>query len=257
MGGLRKIYILAPFVIGLLVLGACSTSVKFKTMALDEKMLAGYLLKPDGDGPFPAVVMLHGCDGLQDIYRPWAFRLRKWGYVTLRVDSFSPRNESYLCGYRSFIISPSKRGFDAHGARLYLAGLPFVDQNRIAVIGWSHGGSSALWAVSSYHVHGKTLEPFSATIAFYPSCEAYHTNPTSPLLILIGEKDTWTLALYCEHLLKDIDGVTIKVYPEAHHSFDHEFPLHLHKEGHLVGRNDKAAADAYIQVKEFLEKHLK
>jgi dienelactone hydrolase len=55
-------------------------------------VLPGELEKPVGEGPFPAIVMLHGCAGpwpLRD--EMWSRRMVDWGYVVLRVDSFGPR----------------------------------------------------------------------------------------------------------------------------------------------------------------------
>jgi dienelactone hydrolase len=259
MTDLKKILAIVLFVTGLLLLGACSTSIKFKSMAPDNMMLTGYLSKPDGDGPFPAVVMLHGCDGIREHYEPWILRLNEWGYVTFMVDSFGPRNETNLCTpEKNKVIRPLKRGLDAHGAKQYLAGLPFVDPNRISVMGWSHGGSSTLMAVSNYYWDKNIGEPFKAAIAFYPWCYAFSDPPKSPLLILIGEEDDWTPAHRCNNnFLRYVENeVTLIVYPEAHHAFDFDEPLHKYM-GHMVGRNNKAAADAEIQVNNFLGKHLK
>jgi poly(3-hydroxybutyrate) depolymerase len=54
--------------------------------------LRGLLFRPKGEGPFPAVVLLHGCRGIQPYQRDWAGKLAEWGYVALLVDSFGPRN---------------------------------------------------------------------------------------------------------------------------------------------------------------------
>nr|WP_264484369.1 dienelactone hydrolase family protein [Mesorhizobium sp. PAMC28654] len=56
--------------------------------------LQGYLTRPQGEGPFPAVVVLHGCMGLFPSERKaWSERLSSWGYVVLFVDSFSTRGD--------------------------------------------------------------------------------------------------------------------------------------------------------------------
>ncbi len=62
---------------------------------------------------------------------------------------------------------------DAHSAKLYLAGLPFVDSDKIAVIGWSFGGISTLTAIGNDYVKFLPYEkkdPFKAAISFYPYC---------------------------------------------------------------------------------------
>jgi len=80
---------------------ACTTTVKFKReipSRAETLILTGKLTKPEGQGPFPALVLLHACDGLrEDVYLPWMKRLRTWGYVALLVDSFGPRGEFNLC----------------------------------------------------------------------------------------------------------------------------------------------------------------
>lgn len=51
-------------------------------------IISGYLSKPDGDGPFPAVIYLHGCAGLSTSNRNRISDLMTgWGYVSLAVDS--------------------------------------------------------------------------------------------------------------------------------------------------------------------------
>ncbi|MGD9061864.1 MAG: hypothetical protein PVF72_15600, partial [Desulfobacterales bacterium] len=68
------------------------------TLVGEPVMLTGKLTKPQGDGPFPAVVLLHDCRGPMPEYEvPWIERLTNWGYVTFRVDSFGPRGESSVC----------------------------------------------------------------------------------------------------------------------------------------------------------------
>jgi hypothetical protein len=54
----------------------------------------GHLSGPKGDGPFPAIVLLHGCSGLGRANEVWTARLVDWGYVVLNVDSFGPRGEA-------------------------------------------------------------------------------------------------------------------------------------------------------------------
>ena len=54
--------------------------------------IQGLLAKPDGAGPFPAVVGLHGCAGMHETTkRKLADDLVTWGYVALLVDSFATR----------------------------------------------------------------------------------------------------------------------------------------------------------------------
>ena len=223
-------------------------------------MLTAKLTKPDGDGPFPAVVLLHGCGGiLPRRDNPWAERLSNWGYVVLQVDSFRPRGVTSVCADRSsnsrFI---PKRVRDAYDAKDYLSGLSFVDRNRIAVMGWSHGGWTTLHVLSE-----KERDPFRAAIAFYPWCDVPMADLNAPLSILIGDADDWCPARRCISRMpsdKSTHEVALKVYPDAHHGFDGKGVNRMVQGAtgpHRLLYNEKAADDAIVRVKDFLEKYLK
>jgi len=57
----------------------------------------GYLTRPKGAGPFPAVVLLHTCLGLPANRRSIAETLAGWGYVALFVDDFKTRGLKETC----------------------------------------------------------------------------------------------------------------------------------------------------------------
>jgi dienelactone hydrolase len=226
----------------------------------DPLMLSGTLNKPSGDGPFPAIVLLHGCGGIQPKRdHRWAERLSGWGYVTLQVDSFRPRGISNVCTYsgNDSVDMVEKRVNDAYDAKRYLAGLPFVDRERIAVMGWSHGGMTTLQAL-----YKERAVPFRAAIAFYPSCRRILRGLNAPLLILIGEADDWTPADRCVSMMPKEEGssVALKVYPGAFHGFD-TVGANSRVRGargmHRIQYNPEAEADSIFQVKGFFEKHLK
>ncbi|HYG85029.1 MAG TPA: dienelactone hydrolase family protein [Azospirillum sp.] len=238
--------------------------------------LSGRIMRPDGPGPFPAVVMLHGCSGLYTKagalaarHLWWARTLREQGYLVLLVDSFGPRGIDEQCSEKDRKVRASvERKRDAWGALDFLRTRPDVLTDRIAVLGWSQGGGAVLAALSS-----DRPEPgFRAAVAFYPGCRVSLSNPDwqpgGPLLILIGEKDDWTPAAPCEELagrdsLKD--RLELVVYPNTHHDFDlPSTPVSKRKgvavaptgEVH-VGTNETARADAVARVTAFLAKLLK
>jgi dienelactone hydrolase len=217
-------------------------------------MLTGKLTKPQGNGPFPTVVLLHGCSGIRaDRDDFWAERFAKWGYVAFQVDSFGPRGLSSVCEDDSLLFSIiPKRAQDAYDAKSHLAGLPFVDRNRIGVMGWSHGGMTTLSVVDQ-----KRDDPFRSAIAFYPYCTQILSGFNAPLLILIGEKDDWTPDYACSTQMRSGQTgpeVILKIYPDSYHGFDGKDMIIA---GHKLLYNPTAAADAIIQVKAFLAKHLK
>ncbi len=222
--------------------------------------LTAELTKPNGNGPFAAVVMLHGCLGMWKPWGdPWSERLKRWGYVALQVDSFGPRGYSEgVCG-SPFSVGPQTRSADAHAAKVYLATVPYVDEDRIAVIGMSHGGWATLAAVENSYLDGPTrTDPFQAAVALYPHCTQVLYRLDAPLLILIGEADDWTWAFRCKRM--EMKGptrhaLTLKVYSGATHSFDVDIPDRQYL-GHAMKFHPSATRDAVARVWTFLSKHL-
>ena len=163
--------------------------------------IEGYLSKPNGSGPFPAVVYLHGCDGLSVNARSIAAQvITEWDYVSLAVDSFATRGIKEACDQPM----PDRQA-DALGALLYLSKLAFVDPKRIAVLGSSQGGIVAL-QLASTHPAGLFAIPdelkFRDAVAYYPLCSVATDQLTIPTIILIGELDDWTPAKDCERLME-------------------------------------------------------
>lgn len=194
--------------------------------------LAGYLYRPNGPGPFPAVVALHGCSGLfvrNDAMGArqvdWARRFVALGYAVLLPDSFTPRGLRTLCPLTERPVSPwRERARDAYGALVWLQAQPFVRADQVALLGWSHGGNTVLAAIDAVRDRrGGARAEFAIAIAFYPGCLTVTTQawrPRVPLLLLVGDADNWTPAAPCEPL-RGQPRIDLVVYPGAHHDFDH------------------------------------
>lgn len=250
----------------LLLIGALSSTVAADTVTfmgtsrdLSGKpvMLTGKLTKPQGKGDFPAVILLHGCGGIKSREDVWVKRFVNWGYVAFQVDSFTPRGHTNICSSVR-IIPPKTRAQDAHDARSYLGGLPFVDRNRIAVMGWSHGGWTTLHTISEKIRIEKRGDPFQAAVAFYPYCNISLEDLRAPLLILIGERDDWCPAAMCSNMMpsgKTANEVILKIYPGAYHGFDWKGKDFTYK-GHRFLYDPAATNDAIVQVQNFFEKYL-
>src|SRR5262249_9395406 len=154
--------------------------------------LRGYLRRPDGPGPFPAVVLLHGCDGsFERLDQLWGIRIAGWGYVTLTIDRFGPRGLKNTCGPGS---TPVDSAFDAYRALNFLVRQRFVDPTRVVVVGFSQGGWLGLSSVEHGATEQGSKNKFRAAAAFYPPRFAIRGPMTVPTLILIGESDDWTPA---------------------------------------------------------------
>ncbi len=220
-----------------------------------KQPLLGYLTQPYGKGPFPAVVLLHGCAGFGPRETHWANQLRSWGYVALAIDSFTPRNMAGCSG------PTSDDQVDAFSALQYLTTKPFVIPDRVAILGSSLGGGAAvgdaegnLWE-QLYHVK------FRGAVAFYPSCTGDSGMVSVPTLILIGEKDDWAWAQACREMVEDANkkGAPIKlvVYPNATHDFDIPATVPYEILGHHMAYDPDASQDAERQVRDFLHDVLK
>ncbi|HLW90104.1 MAG TPA: dienelactone hydrolase family protein [Roseiarcus sp.] len=191
--------------------------MRFDSAGSQATSIQGFLTKPDGKGPFPAVVLLHSCLGLPGTRRSIADMLAGWGYVALFVDDFTTRGLKETCA-----VDFPEGISDAYGALLYLSRLPFVDRNRIAAIGYSQGADTALQIAASNFA---TLNgaSFKIAVAYYPPCgNLIDKRLKIPALILIGELDDVTPAADCERLAKQQSNAQLKlvVYPDARHLFD-------------------------------------
>lgn len=170
-------------------------TVWFRSVGGEEIELVGHLRRPDVAGPFPAVILLHGCAGdWRGMASRWGTRLVEWGYVALSVDSYGPRGIKTACGSFS-AVDPSDHMYDAYGALSFLAAQPFVVPGRAAVMGVSGGATMALMAAELNSERGCCYQ-FRTAVVLYPDCRVINGPMTIPTLILIGQSDTLTPARF-------------------------------------------------------------
>lgn len=192
-------------------------------------VLSGDLSFPSGAGPFPAVILAHGCSGITAGVTAWASALREWGYATFLIDSFRGRGLVEVCT-NAQALTGTQRIPDAYGALRILTTHPKIDARRVALMGFSHGGiltmgASTAWAKATFAPSGRPA--FRAFLPFYPYCNTVYTEReriSAPVRIHTGELDDWTPAGPCVRLAETLKAsgqdATITVYPGAHHSFD-------------------------------------
>lgn len=217
------------------------------------RMIQGYLARPAGKGPFPAVVLLHTCLGLPAGRRAIEAEFAAAGYVALFVDDFSTRGLKETCS-----VDFPEGVADAYGALAFLARQPYVDPARIAAIGYSQGADTALTLASLRSASAYALPPglaFKAAAAFYPPCANQSGAAMRiPTLILIGKEDEVTPAADCETLAQGQPGeVSLHVYPGAAHGFDNpEFGKDTRVIGMRLAFDRGAAAKARAELRRFL-----
>jgi dienelactone hydrolase len=221
--------------------------------------------KPPGAGPFPAVIALHGCSGYGHPYSTgaWLALFQQQGYATLRLDSFTAQTRYGDICTNTEEVTGAERAADAFAAAYVLAGRPDVRRDRIAVIGWSHGGAGAARVTKDWPDRRPAREKLAsvggklvASIDLYGSCGDPAYRVVVPLLVLVGGSDDWGGGANCMELAKaNPTLVTVQVYPGAYHGFDVIGDTH-DSLGHRIGYNAAATADARTRVTEFLRRYM-
>lgn len=252
----------------------------------DDKPLQAVLYRPSGEGPFPFIVALAGCEGLKKdsgkvraLWDEWGQRLSAAGFGVLFPDSYSSRGQSPQCRDkppshrdRAARIRPDReRVADARAARDWLQQQAFARKDRIALLGWDSGAIAVLWAVRPNVEPDDDRPDFRSAAVFYPGCQRLNDTAWSarvPTLILIGALDDRTPAKTCEQMVAGARGrsagAVIVKYRGAHHAFDHD---HLHVRhkvwkpvaqkgpSHLVlSANSDARADALKRIPEWFSR---
>jgi dienelactone hydrolase len=242
---------------------ALAQSVKFPSVAVPDlpagPTLTGWIYRPAGAGPFPAVILGHTCGGVDALTDEWGKRLASWGYLTLAPDSFGPRGLKSVCTNGS-ALTPNARVADVAGALDFLSVQPDVIKGRIAVIGQSHGGKLALRAVQKkFDLASRGLR---GGVAYYSNCVVEQDRfIVLPLLLLEGEKDDWSSMANCHALQSAVPSPPLQAifYPSAMHGFDNTgamstraVPCSNGRTCHL-GYDSQAASDAEARTRAFLD----
>jgi len=192
--------------------------------------VGGILTVPPGADRVPAVVLAHGCFGVSIAQRAWASTLLRFGIATLIVDSFRGRGIREICTGKQAANVASVLT-DAFRALEYLAAQPRVDAARIAILGASYGGRTALWTANERirQRYSRGNARFAAHLAFYPA-NCYLTLADeaevgdAPIRLFHGTADDWIplagCKAYVERLLRAGRNVALLEYAGARHSFD-------------------------------------
>ena len=259
---------LVVIVLALLLAGAASAqSVRFPSVAAGSSVagpeITGWMYRPSGAGPFPAIVLAHTCGGVSPHTEVWGKLLSSWGYVVVAPDSFGPRGEKSVCG-RGNVVNGNMRVADVAGAIDFLNAQPFVRRGEIGLIGHSHGGWTTMRAVQANFALAQ--RGLRAAVAYYPACSAqFDRNVAVPLLILIGDKDDWTLAENCRKLqaagFTQPSLVDVVYYPNAYHSFDNKGQDRTitvaDGKSHRLAYDPAAAPEAEARTRAFFAKYLR
>jgi dienelactone hydrolase len=245
----------------------------FDVPSLDGTVIQALVFQPE-QAARGTVVALHGCGGLfatagtrkgqlNARHQGMADLLVAQGYAVVFPDSLAPRGAAQLCtqkmGERN--ITQTERRRDTLVTLNWVAAQPWATPSKMALLGWSHGGSAVLSATQQQHPEVLAQSVRAAVaIAFYPGCSAatrasYQSN--APLILMLGEKDDWTAPGPCIALGRTV-GAEVNVFADSYHDFDNPVgEVRLRKDvpngvnpgqGVHVGPNPAAREKAYARV---------
>ena len=176
----------------------------------------------------PTILALHGCAGMLNAKgepnlrtQAYAKLLNAQGWHVVYLDSLTPRGVKSVCGGKND-VTQAQRLQDTRAAVAHLAQQPWVDAQRIALLGWSHGGTATL--IASAKGVSFAVQP-KAAVAFYPGCgsqkrfEKEAWQPAFPLMMLLGASDDWTDPIPCQRIAA-MHHIQQTTYPNAFHGFD-------------------------------------
>jgi carboxymethylenebutenolidase len=214
----------------------------------ENRQLEGYLARPEGEGPFPGIVVIHEAYGLNENMKDITRRFAEQGYVALAVDLFAGRNRA-ICMFRfmgNLLLNSLQNDtlVDLKASLTFLAEQPGVDDARLGAVGYCMGGSFAIaWACTDDRL--KAIAPYYAMNprpleAVARLCPVVGSYPGSDFTTPNGQK------LDIELERNNVPH-NIKIYPGAKHSFFND-----------TSRNyDEAAAkDSWGRVLAFFKEQL-
>jgi dienelactone hydrolase len=223
--------------------------------------IGGELSFPSGSGPFPVVILLHACGGLDrwgnSALSAHAQSLNKAGFATYILDSFTARKltADQVCPKPD--ESFNFRVDDLFNAQEALQKHPKIDRNKFFAVGMSHGASVALSAA----IKSTDYRGFRAVAAFYPSCKLVQNERRlkSSVIIFVGAKDDWTPASECEGAKRRErppgGELELVVFPNAYHGFDQPRSTYKYL-GHTLGYNEQATESSRKIMQDFFARHL-
>jgi carboxymethylenebutenolidase len=224
-------------------------TVSFKS---GDETVTGFLVTPEGKGPFPAVIVIHEWWGLNDWVKDQARAVAKEGYVALAVDLYRGKvTDKQEEAHQLMMGTPRDRALrDLKAAFNMLATRPDVRKDRIGVIGWCMGGM--------YSLALATEEPRLATVVAYygapPTDPAAIAKIKAPVLGNFGAEDKGPspeqVKAFDAAMKKAGKTVDVKIYPGAGHAF-------ANVNNPWGGYREAAAKDAWQRTLGWFAKHLK
>ena len=201
------------------------------TDAVPRLDLWAKLFLPDGPGPFPVVIFVPGSLGLQEHHLAHAAAVADAAIAVCTIDPFGPRGVvSTVDNQIQYSFAAS--AWDVLATAEFVASRPEIDAARIGAQGHSRGGSAALSAASVHLAAAARAPKLIGVYAAYPWCGHQFLDPAvggTRVRAIIGDLDDWCSPTQVQahiHAIRAAGGdATLRIVPDAHHSFDRTTPL--------------------------------
>ena len=212
----------------------------------------GYLALPEGEGPFPAVILIHEWNGLVDRVRQTADAFAESGYIALAADLYGGRTGSNR-DENIALVREVRADEETMIANLQAA-VDWIEGNtdstgRVAAIGWCFGGGIALsYALGSDDHEGTAI--FYGSLIDDPEQmkhighEVYGTFAANDRGIPVEEVDAFVAAMREAGLENDVH-----IYDNVNHGFW----LHVDRDPE---NNEPAAEHAWERLQRYLQRVL-
>jgi dienelactone hydrolase len=191
--------------------------------------ISGELRVAQGTGRLPVVVLQHGSGGIGANVDMWSKEFNSMGVSTFVLDGFTGRGLTGVNEYQS-VIGRLNFILDTYRALDRLVKHPRVDPQRIMLMGFSRGGTAALYAsLKRFNkIWNKSGIEFAAYISFYPDCAMTFVADTDvtdrPIRVFGGAPDDYNPISVCkpyvERLKASGHNVQLTEFPNAPHVFD-------------------------------------
>jgi carboxymethylenebutenolidase len=216
-----------------------------------DETVQAVLYTPEGQGPFPALVVIHEYWGLNDWVKEQASKLAGEGYAALAIDLYRGKVGTTPDEAHELMrgVSEDRAARDLHAAVAFLEVQPNVKKARIGAIGWCLGGGYAFKLALQ--------EPsLAADVINYGDLAADPERLRkirAPILGIFGGQDRYIpvddLKKSEQALKQQGHKVEIVIYPEAGHAFENP--------NNTAGYRAADAADAWKRTVGFLTGTLK
>jgi carboxymethylenebutenolidase len=213
-----------------------------------------FLARPEGDGPFPAVVVIHEWWGLTDWVKQNAERLAGDGYAALAVDLYDGKATSDPGEAHELMraLDQAEGVAKLKGAVAYLETQAFVAKDRpVGAIGWCMGGGYARELAQADAKVGPTVICYGSVTTEDASVAKLRGDGKS-VLGIFGADDRGIPADKVKQFGAKLEGqgtpVDLHIYEKAGHGF-----MRPGGDQH----NAEAARDAWTRIEAFFAENLK